>query len=211
MIVYGVFIIKSDGTPLLTEYFQSKEDLPDSAMLGRFFIAIKGFADSILKNEISTIEVEGLAYHVRNFGFFNVIIVTDLSENPDNVLQDVGFRFMKQFSEEMLNAETRLDKFYSFRKTLEEIIEFYSFDKSQSIKPTKFLNTRDIYDLPLDLQPVALTMLSLGEGTIKEIANESNIKIKDLKLRLEQLQHLGYLGKKEKKKEKEAIFFCLTY
>ena len=72
-------------------------------------------------------------------------------------------------------------------------------------------NTRDIYDLPLELQPVALTMLSLGEGTIKEIAHESNIKIKDLQLRLEQLQHLGYLGKKEKKVEKEAIFFCLTY
>ena len=47
MIIYGVFIIKSDGTPLLTEYFQSKEDLPDSAMLGRFFIAIKGFTDQV--------------------------------------------------------------------------------------------------------------------------------------------------------------------
>ena len=211
MIVYGVFIIKSDGTPLLTEYFQSKEDLPDNSLLGRYFIALKGFTDTFLKNEIKTIEVEGLAYHIRNFGFFNVVIVTNFGEQAGAILQDIGFRFMKQFSEDLLETDTRLDKFLSFRSVLEELIDFYSFDKSQSIKPTKVLNTKDIYDLPYDLQPVALTMLSLGEGTVKEIANESNIKIKDLQVRLERLQNLGYIGKKEKKKEKEAIFFCLTY
>ena len=118
---------------------------------------------------------------------------------------------MKQFSEDLLETDTRLDKFLSFRSVLEELIDFYSFDKSQSIKPTKVLNTKDIYDLPYDLQPVALTMLSLGEGTVKEIANESNIKIKDLQVRLEKLQSLGYIGKKENKNKKEASYFCLTY
>ena len=44
MIVYAVYIIKNDGSPLLAEYFRSEEDLPNSVLLGGLVTAIKGFA-----------------------------------------------------------------------------------------------------------------------------------------------------------------------
>lgn len=209
MIIYAVYIIKNDGSPLLSEYFQSEENLPNSVLLGGLVTAIKGFTTEVLQDDMRTIEVEGLAYHVRSFGFYNIVLVTDLSKEPGKIIQELGLRFMMMYGEEMLEKANRVDKFTPFKDTIKEIIGIQSFDESGSIKPSKILNTKEIFDLNNDLQAVALAMISLGEGTISQIAEESEIGERDLEQKLDQLQKLGYLGKKTKNEMK--VYFCTTY
>ena len=146
---------------------------------------------------------------MRSFGFYSVILVTDLTKGPGNIIQELGFRFMKRYGENMLDKATRLDKFSPFKETIREIIGLQSYDESGSIKPSKILNTKDIFELPVDLQPIALAMISIGEGTVSQIAKESEVEINELQQKLIQLQKLGYVGKKTK--DESTLFFCTTY
>ena len=207
MIIYAVYIIKKDGITLLSEHFQSKEDLPNDLLLGGLLGAIQTFTAETLGDEMKTIHVEGLAYHIRCFGFYTVALVTDLTKEPSDLIQELGLRFMRMYGEDLLSGSSRVDKFYPFKDTIKEIIG-KSFDESASIKPSKMLNTKEIFELTSDLKPVALAMISLGEGTITDIANECNIKKDDAKKFLFELQNMGYIG--TKKKDNNLIYFCST-
>ena len=209
LIIYAVYIIKSDGRPIISEYFQSEEDLPSEMLLAGLVTALKGFSSEVLQNEMSAIEVEGVAYHIRSFGFYNVVLVTNLKKEPGDIIQEVGFRFMKQYGEDMLDKNIRVDKYAPFKKTIKDIIGIHSADESSSIKPAKLLSPQEIFGLPVELQPVAIAVLSIKEGTVDEIASETDKKIDNLGIKLEKLQNLGFVGTKTKNNQK--VFFCVTF
>lgn len=209
MIIYAVYIIKNDGRPILSEYFQSEDELPSDVLLGGLVTALKGFTTEVLQHDMNTIEVEGVAYHIRSFGFYNVVLVTNLKKEPDDIIQEVGLQFMKQYGEDMLDKSIRVDKFYPFKKIIKDIVGVHSFDESNSIKPAKMLNTEEIFNLPNELQQVALTMLSIRDGNLEEIKEECDNKIIQLESKLEKLKTLGYLGTKSV--NNETRFFCITY
>ena len=209
MIIYAVYIIKSDGRPIVSEYFQSEDDLPSETLLAGLVTALKGFSSEVLQNEMNAIEVEGLAYHIRSFGFYNVVLVTNLKREPQEIIQDVGFRFMKQYGDDMLDKSIRADKYLPFKQIIKEIVGYHSVDESSSIKPSKLLSPGEIFDLPVELLQVAIALLAIKEGTAEEIAVESDERINNLSDKLEKLRKLGYIGVKNK--ENKKIFFCATH
>lgn len=207
MIIYAVYIIKKDGVTLLSQHFQSKDELPNDLLLGGLLGAIQTFTAETLGDETRTIQVEGLAYHIRSFGFYTVALVTDLNKEPNDLIQELGLRFMRMYGEEMLSDTGRVDKFYPFKDTIKEIIG-KSVDESGSIRPSKMLNTKEIFELKSELKPVALAMISLGEGTLTEIAKECDINVLELDKLISELQTQGFIGKK--KRENEIVYFCST-
>ena len=211
MIIYAVIIIKTDGTTLLTEYFQSDQKLSNKNLIGGLLVAMQGITEEISFNnsEMKTFEIEGFAYHIRSFGIYRIVLITDLSKEPDEIIQKIGFRFMKEFGKDLLEKDILTSKFDSFKDVIEEIIGTESYDEGKSLNPAKLLNTKAIFHLPNDLQPVALAMLLVREGTVNQISIESNIDEYELADKLEKLHTFGYVGKK--KKNDQIHYFCTTF
>ena len=208
MIIYAVYIIKRDGVTILSEQFQSAEDLPNDFLLGGLLGAIQTFSKETLGEEMKTIESEGLAYHIRSFGLYLIALITDLNKEPENLIQELGLRFMKMYGEELLDNSPRVDLYYPFKEVIREILG-KSFDETGSIKPSRILNTKAIFELSSDLKPVALALISMGEGTISDIAKESDLDQEIVKNSIVELQDQGFIGTKSK--NNETFYFCSTF
>ncbi|MFX0116105.1 MAG: hypothetical protein ACFFB3_16260 [Candidatus Hodarchaeota archaeon] len=211
MIVYAVYIMTADGKTILAENFQSIEVVPDEQLLGGIISALQAVTAEIThdQSEMKSIEIEGLSYHIRSFGFYRIVLVTDVLKTPEEMIQKLGMRFMKEFGEvlvdEVLNVP--LETFSPFKKTIYEIVTSETdTDDLKSIKPTKMLTTDEIFGLPHHLQPTALAMVSLQEGTIEEIVIESGVGQDDTTKNLEGLREMGFIGVKIR--EGKTTFFC---
>lgn len=206
MIIYAIYIIKSDGRPLLCECFQSSNEMPNEMLLSGLVTALKGFSHEVLKKDITSIVVENLIFHLRSFGYYTIVLVSDLESDPNSIMEEIGYRFIKSYGEIIQNKDIRIDKLLPFKEIIKEIFIEHSFDESKSINPTKILSTAEIFDLPNDLQSIALTMLSLGESTINELAHESEQDILLLEPKVKRLQKLGFVG--QITRDDETFFFC---
>ncbi|MHA2075806.1 MAG: hypothetical protein ACW97X_14390, partial [Candidatus Hodarchaeales archaeon] len=151
---------------------------------------------------------EGLCYHIRSFGLIRIVLVTNLSRTPEEVLQRLGLRFMKQYGETLIDWDSNLDVFLPFKETIKEIIEHgTTIDVSKSIIPSKKLSPSEIFSLPHYLQATALAIISLERGTIQEIADETDEEsLQTIQTNLSSLLELGFIGK-SKTNEKD-IYFC---
>lgn len=160
------------------------------------------------RSEMKSIEIEGLSYHIRSFGLIRVVLVTNVPKSPEDIISMLGFRFINEYGEILMDWDSNLSIFTPFGDTIREIIiAETSTDESSSIKPTKKLNTGEIFSLPHRLHSTALAMVSLGEGTIKIIAKESGEKATIARKNLVSLQKMGFVG--IKKNESVTKYFCV--
>lgn len=49
--------------------------------------------------EINSIEIEDLSYRARSLGSFRIVIVTDVPDNPEEIIQAIGLKFINNFGE----------------------------------------------------------------------------------------------------------------
>lgn len=212
MIVYAVYFISETGTPLLSEYFQSADNMPNEILLGGLFTALQGVAAELSQDSsrLKSIEIEGLSYHIRSFELYKIVIVTNIHKNPGDILQTLGLRFMKVYGDVLIERSglINLREFQPFSDTVREIVhKFTASDESHSLQPSKKLGTGEIFNLPHELQSTALAIVLLVEGSIKDIAKESGESEEETLKFIMDLQELGYIGKRVTDKNK-AIFFC---
>jgi hypothetical protein len=197
MIVYAIFVIMDDGRTILSEQFQSMESVKDSILFGGLFTALQ-YITGVMTNsdaEINSIEIEGLSYHTRSFGFIRIVIVTDVPDNPVDIIQTIGLRFIKEYGDILTQRDFNLNIFEPFKKEIHEIVQEETvIDESRSIKPTLKLRTAEIFGLPNHLQSTALALISLEKGTIRDIAQESGEKITKTKKNINTLQNMGFVG-----------------
>lgn len=209
MIIFAVYIVSIKGKVLFSENFHAKEEIPNEILLGGLVNALQGVAIEMAKgnSEMKTIEVEGLSYHFRSFGFYRVVLVTDVSKRPESIIQTVGLRFMKEFGSKIEEEKFDNDNSKRFQKILYEIIgKNYVSDESKTISPTKKFGTAEIFDLPHKLHSTALAMLALQEGTIDEIAIECGLNKETTRENLFSLQELGYIG--NRRNNGSILYFC---
>jgi hypothetical protein len=209
MIGYAVYVISMDGRPIISEKFQSAQSIPDETLLAGLLTAVQGVASEMSKKEdaeINSIMIDSLSYHFKSFGQYQVVLVTDLPESPDTILQKIGLRFMKEYGETLLNGSLDRKKFIPFIASINEIVkEEMITDDAKMINPTKKFSTGELYQLPEELQPTALAMISLKEGNVQQIAEESGKNLKETLWHLEKLQEIGLIGKKM---TDDPIYFC---
>lgn len=207
MIVYAIYIVSDDGRTLLSEHFQTPEGKTNEILFGGLVTALQSMATAVAHGEMKTIEIEGVSYHIRTFTFFRVVLVTNQVTTPENIIQILGHRFLNEYGDVLADWDSNLNTFLPFKETITEIVErFFAVDTSKSIDPLKKFTTADIFGLPHELHATALALLTLIEGTIAEISEESGEEKDKTHVNLETLQEMGYIGKKESKGE--AIYFC---
>ncbi|MHA1946047.1 MAG: hypothetical protein ACXAC6_13565 [Candidatus Hodarchaeales archaeon] len=209
MIGYAVYVISMDGRPIVSEKFQSAKNIPDDTLLAGLLTAVQGVAAEITKKddaEINSIMIDNLSYHFKSFGQYQIVLVTDLHESPENILQKIGLRFMKEYGEILLNGSFDQKKYRPFINSINEIVkEELITDDAKMINPTKKFSSGELYQLPEELQPTALAMISLKEGNAEQIAEESGKNLKETEEYLEKLQQIGLIGKKM---SDVPLYFC---
>ncbi len=209
LIVYAIYVISDDGRTILSESFQSSEDFPDAILLGGLLTALQHMTIEMTQNgsEMESIEIEGLSYHIRSFGFFRIVLVTDFTKTPEDVIQMLGLRFLNEYGDVLVDWDSNLSTFAPFKETIREIIQTETVtDESKSIKPAKKFGTGEIFSLPNHLQSTALAMVALEEATINDIAEECGEKVDVTEKNLISLQEMGFIGKKQK--NNKTVFFC---
>lgn len=90
-------------------------------------------------------------------------------------------------------------------QTQEQVQVLQEMGVEMSVKPLKKLTTGEIYNLPFELQDIAITMLSLVEGTVDEIAQTVDVPVNEVLPKIETLQMMGYIGKIQK--GGETVYF----
>jgi hypothetical protein len=208
MIVYAVYIITEDGRTILSENFQSTKGLPDDVLFGGVLTALQAMTAEMTnhRSEMKSVEIEGLSYHIRSFGLIRVVLVTDAPKTPEDILQVLGLRFIKNYGEVLMQKDFDLNIFDPFRKTIEEIVQQLETDVSKSIQPAKKLTTGEVFSLPTELHSTALALISLESGTLNEIAMESGNPVKTTEKNLSALQNKGFIG--TKKENGSVKYFC---
>jgi hypothetical protein len=208
-IIYAVYVLTDDGRTILSENFQATEGIPNEVILGGLVTALQQVTTEMIQqqSEMKSIEIEGLSYHIRSFGLIRVVLVTDVPKTPEEVIQMLGLRFINEYGDVLTREEFNSGIFNPFRETIQEIMKkVVGYDQSKSIKPSKRLNTGEIFNLPHHLQSTALAMVSLEEGSITDIALESGEKEYITRKNLAILKKSGFIGTKKNKREK--IYFC---
>jgi hypothetical protein len=208
MIVYAVYIITEDGRTILSENFQSTKGLPDDVLFGGVLTALQAMTAEMTnhRSEMKSVEIEGLSYHIRSFGLIRVVLVTDAPKTPEDILQVLGLRFIKNYGEVLMQKDFDLNIFDPFRKIIEEIVQQLETDVSKSIQPAKKLTTGEVFSLPTELHSTALALISLESGTLNEIAMESGNTVKTTEKNLTALQDKGFIG--TKKENGSVKYFC---
>ncbi len=208
MIIYAIYIIDYNGKTMFSEYFQTSEGIPDEQLVGALMTALQAFTAEVTENEseMKTIEAEGFSYHIRSFGLFRIVLVTDLPKSPEDIIQTLGIRFMKEFGDQITDKWSIPSIFSTFKTTTHEILGAVITDQSKSIKPTKILTTDEIFNLPHPLHSTALAIVAIQEGTIEEIATEAKLGVSKASDNIEDLASRGFIG--TKKREEETTYFC---
>ncbi|MHA2271697.1 MAG: hypothetical protein ACXACI_07530 [Candidatus Hodarchaeales archaeon] len=115
--------------------------------------------------------------------------------------EKVSKRFMKKYVEGLFDEAVNIlfDTFPpaekpAHRETMGEIGQRVGI----STRPTRKLSTGEIVFLPHHIQPTAIAIVTLLEGTVEEVAEESNIDPDRTLKNLNALRERGYLGVKVK-------------
>lgn len=216
MIIYAIYFITNEGVPILTESFQHVESLPDEMLLGGLFTALQGVASEMTngKFQIQTLETEGLAFHVRSFPFYRIVLITDTAKTSElqpseDIIQQIGLQFTRKFRDKLGVPIFDVSPFQSFKKTIREIVKPEALiDDDRLFKPEKRLTAIEIMSLSHHLHTTAKAMVYLqskGGFTIADISEETEDSKKTITDNLRELQQLGYVGQKGIKEKK--VFF----
>ncbi|MFX1505707.1 MAG: hypothetical protein ACFFDC_06285 [Promethearchaeota archaeon] len=159
------------------------------------------------ETEMKSVEIEGLSYHIRSFGLIHIVLVTNVPKTPEDIIQTLGLRFINEYGDVLTQAEFNSRDFIPFKSIIKDVMkQLVGYDESKSIKPSKRLNTGEIFTLPHYLQATALALVTLEEGTVTDIALESGEETDTIERNLVTLKEKGFIG--TKKQKKKTIYFC---
>ena len=122
-------------------------------------------------------------------------------------MQVLGFRFINEYGNVLIQTDYNLSIFDQFKDTIKEVFpEERILNKDILIKPSLKLGVREIFNLPTHLQETALTLVSLQQSSIEDIAQESGDNLVDTERNLMSLQNMGFVGSKQV--NGKTIYFC---
>lgn len=206
MILYAVYIITKDGREIMSQIYQSPENVPEAAILGGLLSAFQYMSEDLAKNRggAEKLNLSGIVYHLRSFGDFQVVIVTDVDNAPAKILDTLGWRFLQNHGERLINWTGNQTLFEPFREIINSVVMRHSsVDITSSLDPTKTLDTASIFLLPKDVQPVAKALTMLEFATIEELMEEVESPSELVLEKLEILQKNGYVGLREKEGKRQ--------
>lgn len=210
-IAYAVLLISNDGRPLLTETFQTHDNMPDNTLLSGLLATIQILSKDLTGSEgaAEKFQLRGLIYHLRSFGDFQVVISSSSESPPIESMDKIGWRFIKKYGEKIDQWKGNQSVFSEFGDEIQSIIKKTFFvDSSKLLDSSKKLDTISIFQLPKHLQQTALVLSTIQSGTAIDIARQLGEELDIIEEYLLLLQKQGYVGIYEK--EGKQHYFTIS-
>lgn len=206
MTLNAIYLISIDGKPLFTEIFENRQAMLEDLQLSNLLVTLNsGIIEDIV---IEMVMINGINYYFRNFEKFHIVAVSD-EDLLSSILDKIGASFLLEYEKELDDWDGDQNKFRKFSKEVKRIIEYISqFGFTESLDPSKSLDTVAIYHLPKALQQTALVMATLQMGTIREIARQLDENPDVVRGYLSILQQEGYVGVIER--GARSMYFATT-
>jgi hypothetical protein len=205
----ALYIFTSYGIPILSEFYQSAEEVINEGLISAFISAVQDFGREMAYNtrsEIETIDFKELTLHLKKMDQATLALVTrddtddfnEQSMKPNKVLNKIGMTFLHEYGEVIQNWKGDIGKFEGLKEKVRKIIQKeFNIDSSKYITPSKALTTLGLVKIPKEIKPTALAITALKNATAEMIANESEQTLKKTEQDLEELVKLGYIGVKD--------------
>lgn len=197
MIVYAVYVMTRDGLELVSEKFQAQVSIPDTTLLSALMVAFQQMAESVTTLGIpKKIGFDELTYHLRSFGNFQIVIVSDTDNEPTELLLNLGYQFLNEYKNTLYRWDGNQSIFTPFKDVIKKIIQSEGAiaDLSQSLNPGKYLDARTVMSLPTRVQTTARVLIAMGASTFADLMEELNCEEIDLIEDLDYLRENGYVG-----------------
>lgn len=206
-IVYAVYILHHAGSPLFAKLFQAPKDAPPTEILSALLSAFTSIVKDITTGDPKSFITDTVHYHMRRFRGVQVVIATNTTELPLNALNKLGLIFMKNYGEYLLTEwKGDVSRFQAFERVADTVINsYFEFDTTKMINPTKKFSTMYLYYLDNHLKGTAISLVTLKEGTLEQIADLCEEPPRSVYNNLRELQGLGYVG--IKRRDDEFIYF----
>lgn len=219
MIIYAIYFISYNGIPLLSENYRAHESIPNEMLLGGLFTALQGVASEMTNDtfQIRTLEAKGVAFHIREFAFFRIVLVTSGFSSPEvtssgQLIHQIGNRFLRQFRGVFVDDHDDVSVFDPFKRIIrEEYLTHSLIDEDKFLDSNKRLNAKEIINLPHHLHTTAKALVFLqsnGSFSIADVIAETNAPEDKVSEHIESLQKRGYVGKRMK--DGETFYFILV-
>lgn len=198
MIIYAIYIISTDGRPFFIDRYTKDVNLPEDILLCGLLGTIQLLAGE-LTNEPGSAEMFQLrdfVFHMQLFGDqFQVVIACSDDQRPTELLENIGYRFIKRYESKIETWNGDQSLFVGFEDTIIELLRGkYKVDISRSLDPKKRLDIMNILGFSKAVQDTALIVIMLEHATIDEMRKFLNRRRKTIENHLIELQEHGYVG-----------------
>ncbi len=126
---YAVYVISSDGRPMLTEIYKRNLSIPNNVISAGLLKALEDFDINFETLDTTSliedcIEIDGLNYSIKKFGDFSVVLVDKILDDRKNIMNKIGIKFLRQFGEsDLLNWKGNAERFDDFKTTIHTIMK----------------------------------------------------------------------------------------
>ncbi|MFX1252195.1 MAG: hypothetical protein ACFFCZ_11365 [Promethearchaeota archaeon] len=173
-------ILKKQGLCLFAKTLE--KDFPDPDLISPLLISVEAFTAEVMKGEIKGFQIESrnqTTFYFRNFHKFSVVISFDrLYEKIDFLMEKIGLSFMVEHGDQFEPWTGSIKSFQRYETTLQRLLEEFGFEKEmwKVIFPVQALDALNLNKLSKEMRPVALTLLTIREGTLDDITAEMELK-----------------------------------
>ncbi len=106
--IYSLFILKESGCPFYYRIFTPKEDHPDPAILGGFFIALSLFAKEVTDGQIETVTTEPCRYTFHPLQNGLLVISSAKTFNPifiEAIAKRIAKLFLTKYRDRLIKPQ----------------------------------------------------------------------------------------------------------
>lgn len=173
-------ILKKQGLCLFAKTLE--KDFPDPDLISPLLVSVEAFAAEVMKSEIKSFQIESrnqTTFYFQSFHEFSVVISLDrIYEKIELLLEKIGMSFMVNHGDHFKPWKGSVRPFQEYETTLERILEEFGFKKEmwKVIFPIQALDALTLNKLSKDMRPVALTLLTIREGTLEDITAEMELE-----------------------------------
>lgn len=200
MVVKAVYLILEGGIPVITEHFSTSLLNINDQVVSGFFEGIQIVMDEIGRttSPCKTIEFGGQHYHLKSFGLFTVVLVTESNTSWKKIVDRIGYLFLQEYQDELVGSllTVELGIFQQFREQIYEIVGIpFNDDLEEYLQPHKPLSLGNLLHLTFPEKEVAMVLLQEQNQSLVEIRKKVCKEDDQLEQALDSLVRKGFVGK----------------
>jgi len=180
-----------DGRCIFNAYFTPTA--PPKNLITGMFTALQGFVMELTGKYPTILSTDDFTFYFQKRGPITIVLNTSETIKQPNQLSEIGLRFLQQFGNEV--EKWKGDEAH-FSRFSEELVDLLGVEQTtKRIDPEKPLSPMGLLHLDPKYQALIKELISRKQATSKELAETLQRNEYHLRLDLEELVEMGFIGR----------------